>query len=141
MQWPRRVEHVLKGDSNDPQQGPDAGVGVGHDGASFVSFLLALHHDVAAGWGLLEIEDLLVLPGDVLRQVLPHVVLDGVLILVHDCEGVLVKPGVEGCLIVQVGAGDHEVGVGVVFVVDDVVVGNGGEDLFDVSFSQSRLMS
>ena len=58
--------------------------------------------------GLLEIEDLLILPGDVLRQVFPHVVLDGVLVLVHDGEGVLVKPGVEGRLIVQVGAVDHE---------------------------------
>ena len=70
-----------------------------------------------------------------LGQVFPHVVFDGVLILAHGCEGVLVKPGVEGCLIVQVGAVDHEVGVGVVLIVDDVVVGDGGEDMFDVSLS------
>ena len=70
-----------------------------------------------------------------LRQVFPHVVLDGVLVLVYDGEGVLVKPGVEGRLIVQVGAVDHKVRVGVILVVDDVVVGDDGEDLFDISFS------
>ena len=47
VQWPRRVEHVLKGDGDQLQQWSDACVGVGHDGASFVPFVLAFHHDVA----------------------------------------------------------------------------------------------
>ena len=95
MQWPRRVEHVLKGDGNQLQQWSDACVGVGHDGASFVPFLLAFHHDVAIWKGLFEIEDFLVLPGDVLRQAFSHV-----FVLVRDCKGALVKSGVEGRLTV-----------------------------------------
>ena len=42
---------------------------------------------------------------------------------------------VEYPFIVQVGAVDHEVSVGVMFVVDDVVLGDDGEDLFHISFS------
>ena len=69
-----------------------------------------------------------------LRQAFPHVVLDGALVPVHDCEGVHVKPGVESRLIVQVGAVDHEVSIGVVCVLDDVVIGDDGEDLSHISF-------
>ena len=87
---------MLQCDGDQLEKRADACVGVGNDGASFAPLLLAFHHDVAVGEGLGEVQDLLALLGDVCRQVLLHVVFDSGLVLTHDGEGVLVKPGVEG---------------------------------------------
>ena len=50
-----------------------------------------------------------------------HICFDVLGAFVQEEEGLLVQPGVDRCLIVDVGAVDHEVGVCVVLVVDDVV--------------------
>ena len=70
-----------------------------------------------------------------------HVLFNSLGAFVQEEEGFLVHPSVDCCLVVNIGAIYHEVGVGMVLVVDDVVVREGGQQVLDESVCESRLMS
>ena len=52
-----------------------------------------------------------------------HVFFDDLGALVQEEKCFLVYPSIERCLVVDIGAIYHEVGIGVVLIVNDVVVG------------------
>ena len=70
-----------------------------------------------------------------------HIYLDVFGAFVQKEERFLVHPGVERCLIVDVGAIDHEVGVGVVLVVNNVILWQCGYQTFDKPMCELRLVS
>jgi len=135
---PRHVEHLLKGDGCDLQEIADSGVGVGNC-SSFLPLLLLLHHDVAVGEGLVEAEELVVVFVDLCHGLAFHVALDLFAGGVEHDEGGSVHPCVDRCLVVDVGTIDHQVGVGVVFVVYDEVVGDHGYYVLDELVVESRM--
>ena len=55
-----------------------------------------------------------------------HVILDVLDAFVENAEGLGIHPGVVRRLIVNVGTINHKMGVGVIFVVDDVILRNNG---------------
>ena len=138
---PRGFEHLLKRQRCDSKKTSDAGVGARNDRPAFDPLLFALHHDVPVGYRFLVVEELLVVSSDAWWCLSLHVffyVLGG---FVQEEERLLVHPCVDRCLVVDVGAIYHEVGVGMVLVVDNVVVGKGGEEVLDESMCEARLVS
>ena len=123
MVRPRVFKHMLKCEGCYAKEASDAGVGVGNDRSALEPLLLALHHDVPVGYGFGVVEELLVVSSDAWGCLFSHVLLDVLGCFVQKEERFLVHPCVERRLVVDVGAVDHQVGVGVVLVVDDVVVG------------------
>ena len=141
MMRPRGFKHLLECQRCDSKKAPDAGVGICDDRAAIAPLLFALHHDVAVGYRFVVVEELLVVPPNAGWCLFFHVffyVLGG---LVQEEERLLVHPRVDRRLVVDVGAIYHEVGVGVVLVVNDVIVGKGGEEVLDESMCKSRLVS
>ena len=136
---PRVFQHMLKRKGCYAKKASDAGVGVGDDRPALEPLFLALHHDVPVGYGFRIVEELLVVSSDAWGCLFFHVFLDVLWCFVQEEERFLVHPCVERCLVVDVGAIDHQVGVGVVLVVDDVVVGKGGEEVLDESVCEARL--
>ena len=70
-----------------------------------------------------------------------HICLDVFGAFVQEEERFLVHPGVERRLIVDIGAVDHEVGVGMVLVVNNVIARQYGYKVLDESMCESRLTS
>ena len=60
-----------------------------------------------------------------------HVILDVLDAFVENAEGLGIHPGVVRRLIVNVGTINHKMGVGVIFVVDDEILRNHGDDVLD----------
>ena len=136
---PNGFEHLLECKGSNLQDPADACVGVGCDCASFAPLLSPLHHDVAVGSGLVIVRELLVVLDDLGRCAVLHVFFDVFGAFVKRKESFLVHPGVVGRMIADVGAIDHQVGVGVVFVVDDVVVGDERDKMFEKPMCEPRL--
>ena len=74
---------------------------------------------------------------DVLGCVGFHVGLHLFFCFVKTLKGAGVHPCIIRCLVVDVGAVEHEVGVGMVLVVYDVLLGHEGEQVFECCLGQS----
>ena len=135
---PRVFKHLLKRKGCHSKKASDAGVGVGDDRPALEPLFFALHHNVPVGYGLRIVEELLIVPSDAWGCLFFHVFFDVLGGFVQEEERFLVHPCVKRCLVVDVGAVDHEVGVGVVLVVDDVVVGKDGNEVYLTSLCVRR---
>ena len=71
------------------------------------------------------------MPPDAWGCVSFHVLLDVLRGFVQEEERLLVHPCVDRCLIIDVRAVYHQVGIGMVLVVNDEIVGDGGEEVLD----------
>ena len=138
---PRVFEHLLKCQRCNSKKTSDAGVGVGNDRPALEPLFFALHHNVPVGYRFRIVEELLIVPSDAWGCLSFHVFFDILGGFVQEEERLLVHPCVERCLVVDVRAIYHQVGVGMVLVVDDVVVGKGGEEVLDESMCEARLVS
>ena len=60
-----------------------------------------------------------------------HVILDVLDAFVEHAEGLGIHPGVVRRLVVNVRTINHKVSIGVIFVMDDVLLRNNGDDVLD----------
>ena len=131
MAGPCHVEHLLQGKRCDFKEPSSSGVGVGDDCTAFSPALLPLHHDVAVWERFVKREQLAVVFGDLFWCVVAHLFLNLVGGFVEQVKGCFVHPCVVGGVVVGVRAINHEVRVGVVLFVHNVLVREKGDDVLD----------
>ena len=71
------------------------------------------------------------MPSDARGRLSFHVLFDILRGFVQEEERLFVHPCVDRCLVVDVRAVYHQVGIGMVLIVNDEVVGDGGDEVLD----------